>query len=281
MSSVEPSSQTGSRENPRSMARSIASSMVSVGVDRDHVGTREHHLAYDGVAELEDRVDEPPFLDLDRVLLGRDVGHGADLLLGDERALLQTLAREHHVGDTDEEIRRPAQRREVGEEPQHRRDGQRGTFGVLHRERLRRHLADHEEQDDLQHDADDDAPRAGGALEQHTDERRRGQLGDEDEQQHDVEGLLGVFEHRRQATRPLVGVLLGQGEGPDAAHAHERGLGDGEPDRQHEEHDDDDQDRPVGTTHLTCPQPSSCRNRSSSSRSRRCIDSASRSSAWS
>ena len=131
-----------------------------VGVDRDHVGPREHHLAHDGVAELEDRVDELALLALDRVLFGRDVGHGADLLLGDERALLQALAREHDVGDTDEAARQAAQRREVGEEPQERRDVERGAVGVLHRVRLRRHLADHEEQHDLQHDADDDADRA-------------------------------------------------------------------------------------------------------------------------
>ena len=86
MSSVV-SSQTGSREKPRSIARSIAVLDGVVGVDRDHVGARQHHLADDGVAELEDRVDEASLLALDDVLAGRDVGHRADLLLGDERAL--------------------------------------------------------------------------------------------------------------------------------------------------------------------------------------------------
>ena len=52
-------------------------------------------------------------LALDGVLVGGDVGHRAELLLGDERALLQALAREHDVGDADEQARQPAQRREV------------------------------------------------------------------------------------------------------------------------------------------------------------------------
>ena len=159
MLSVEWSSQTGSRENPRSMARSMAVFDGVVGVDRHHVGARQHHLAHDGVAELEDRVDQPAFLALDGVLAGRDVGHGADLLLGDEGTLLQALAREHDVGDADEDVRRPPQRREVGEEPEHRGERERGALGVLHREGLGRDLADHEEEEDLQHDADHDAPR--------------------------------------------------------------------------------------------------------------------------
>ena len=90
------------REKPPSIARSIAVLDGVVGVDRDHVGTRQHHLAHDGVAELEDRVDEPALLALDHVLLGRDVGHRADLLLGDEGALLQALPRQDHVREADE-----------------------------------------------------------------------------------------------------------------------------------------------------------------------------------
>ena len=52
------------------------------------------------------------------VLVGGDVGHRAELLLGDERALLQALAREHDVGEADEQPRdEHAQRREVRDEP--------------------------------------------------------------------------------------------------------------------------------------------------------------------
>ena len=73
-----------------------------LGLDGHHVGARHHHLAHDGVAELEDRVDELALLALDGLLVGRDVGHRAEVLLGDERTLLQALAREHHVGEADE-----------------------------------------------------------------------------------------------------------------------------------------------------------------------------------
>ena len=83
------------REKPPSIARLDRGLDRLVAVDRDHVGTRPHDLAHDGVAELEDRVDEPALLALDLLLVGRDVGHRAEVLLGDERALLQPLAREH------------------------------------------------------------------------------------------------------------------------------------------------------------------------------------------
>ena len=251
-----------------------------VGVDRDHVGARQHHLAHDGVTELEDRVDQPTFLAFDGVLAGRDVGHRAEVLLGDEGTLLQAPTGEDDVGDPDEQARQPTQRREVGEEPQHRGERERGALGVLHRERLRRDLADHEEQDDLQHDAEDDTDGSRGALQQHADERGGGELRDQHHEQHDVERLLGVFQHHDQSVRALVALFL-ERDGPDAAHADERGLRRGEEDRQDEQEDDGDDDRPVGPAHADRLQPSSCRKRSSSSRSRRCIDSASRSSAWS
>ena len=53
-----PPSHAGSREKPLSIAHSIAASIVCVDFHRDDVGTRQHHLAHDRVAELEDRVDE-------------------------------------------------------------------------------------------------------------------------------------------------------------------------------------------------------------------------------
>ena len=105
MSSVL-SSYAGSRDLPgrdRDRDRLVDG---RVGLDRDHVGARQHHLAHDRVAELEDRVDELALLGLDRRLLGGDVGHREDLLLGDERAPPQSLARQHDVGETDEAARR-------------------------------------------------------------------------------------------------------------------------------------------------------------------------------
>ena len=93
-----------------------------VAFDRDHVGAGQHHLAHDGVAELEDRVDELALFGLDRSLLGRDVGHREDLLLGHERAVAQTLAGQDDVGDPDEAAGQHAQRPEDRDEHEQRRD---------------------------------------------------------------------------------------------------------------------------------------------------------------
>ena len=101
MSSVV-SLNAGRRDLPAAIA--IADRLVDggVAVDRDHVGARHHHLAHDGVAELEDRVDELALLGLDRRFLRGDVGHREDLVLGDERPAAQALARQHDVGEADE-----------------------------------------------------------------------------------------------------------------------------------------------------------------------------------
>ena len=50
---------------------SMTSTTRPSGLDRHHVGAGHHHLADDGVAEVDDRVDEGALLALDHVLLGR------------------------------------------------------------------------------------------------------------------------------------------------------------------------------------------------------------------
>ena len=66
---------------------------VLVPLDVDHVVARHHHLAGDGVAELEDRVDHLALAGLDdRRRLG-EVDQLAQLGLGRERALAEALAR--------------------------------------------------------------------------------------------------------------------------------------------------------------------------------------------
>ena len=197
------------------------------------------------------------------------------------------LPGEHDVGDADQAS--ATSQRSGGKLVRNHSIGvtaQRGAVGVLDRVRLGRDLADHEEQDDLQHDADDDAERAGGALEQHTEQRGRRELRDEHEEQHDVERLLGVLEHLREP-RGALAALVGQRDAPGSGSCATNAVSaEREPDRQDEQHDDDDEDRPVGAAHVASrrsPQRSVSllRKRSSSSRSRRCIAAASRSSAWS
>ena len=87
------------------MATSITSADPEVGRHRDHVGPRHHDLAHDRVAELDDLLDELALLGLDHVFLDRRVGQGEQLGLRHERALLQALARQQHVGQPDEAAR--------------------------------------------------------------------------------------------------------------------------------------------------------------------------------
>ena len=80
-----------------------------VALDEDHVGTRDHHLAHEGVAELEDRVDHPALVGLDDAGLLGQVDHLAQLSLGRERALAEAAARRDGVADQDERCGQRAQ----------------------------------------------------------------------------------------------------------------------------------------------------------------------------
>ena len=134
---------TGSRLNPCSITTSIASATAEVAGHGDHVGPRHHDLADDGVAELDDRLDELALLVLDHVFLDRDVGEREQLLLGDERPLLQALAGEDHVGEPDEPRATPSGAAgSATSAATGRADEQRGPLGVLERPRLRRRLGE-------------------------------------------------------------------------------------------------------------------------------------------
>ena len=103
---------TGKPLSSRARWRSRAPSVtLAVALDGHHVGAGHHDLADDGVAELDDRLDELALLVLDHLVLGGRVGDAEQLLLRHERALLQALAGQEHVGQADE---RP------GDEPQGR-----------------------------------------------------------------------------------------------------------------------------------------------------------------
>ncbi len=85
---------------------------------RDHVEPRDHHLAGDRVSELDDRLDELALLVLDHVLFDGDIGEREQLLLRDERPLLQALAGEDDVRQPDE----PTRDHPDGREGHERRD---------------------------------------------------------------------------------------------------------------------------------------------------------------
>jgi hypothetical protein len=71
--------------------------------DGHDVGPGRHHFADDGVAELEDGVDEPLLVFFDGRLLRCLVGHRPDLRLRDEGPFLESPAGQDDIGDTDEE----------------------------------------------------------------------------------------------------------------------------------------------------------------------------------
>ena len=165
MLSVLPS-YAGMRENPASIAVRIPSSTVASISIATMSGRGSITSRTTRVAELEDRVDELALLVLDALLVGRDVGHRLEVLLGDERALLQPLARHHDVGEADEPAGEGAQGREVRDGVEEPGAAQRGAVGVLDRVRLRHDLGDDEEQHQLEHEADDDPDRPEVAVEQ-------------------------------------------------------------------------------------------------------------------
>ena len=80
---------TGSRLNPWAMARSSAWVTVDAVGDDDHVRLRHHHLAGDGVAELDDALDQLALFVLDHLVLGGRLDDAQQLLLAHERPLLR------------------------------------------------------------------------------------------------------------------------------------------------------------------------------------------------
>ena len=158
MSSVV-SSYAGRRDLPAAIAMRDRLVDGRVGLDRDHVGARQHHLAHDGVAELEDRVDELALLGLDRrppaAATSAIVRISASVTNGPPRKPLPgstTLASpmkprvSTRSGGKPRDERRAAPRRASA-----------ARSAVLHRERLRRDLGEREHDDDLDDDAERDA----------------------------------------------------------------------------------------------------------------------------
>ena len=89
---------------------------AEVGRHGDHVGAGHHHLADDGVAELDDRLDELALLGLDHRVLHGEVGHGEQLLLARcTGPRFRPLPGQQHVGEPDEAAREQPQRAPAGQ----------------------------------------------------------------------------------------------------------------------------------------------------------------------
>ena len=118
-----------------------------LGLEHDHVRAGHHHLADDGVAEVDDRVDERPLGVLDDVLGVGDVGHRQQLGLGHVRRLL-LVARppaDQQVGQPDEDAGDGPDEREADDGGDERRAEQRRPLGVVHGPVLRHRLEDDED----------------------------------------------------------------------------------------------------------------------------------------
>ena len=205
--------------------------------DGHHVGPRHHHLAHDGVAELEDRVDHLALVVLDDVGLPRPVEQVAQLGLALERSLAVSLAGGHGVAEGHED---------VGDRPEHlaqahreRRGPQGHRVVVLAPEGARRDTDDDER--DERHDRDGDEEAGGRAVDEvedgDRDEDRAHRLRDDAQEGEHREVCRGVADHdqqRRRAAAAVVVQLLG---------AHPRHPDDGRLGCREEKGHDDAQQR--------------------------------------
>ena len=93
---------TGSRLNPWAMARSSAWVTVELSVTTTMSGCGTITSRADGVAELDDALDQLALLVLDHLVLGGRLDDAQQLELAHERPFLETLAREQDVGEPDQ-----------------------------------------------------------------------------------------------------------------------------------------------------------------------------------
>ena len=127
-------------------------------------------------------MDEGPLLALDHLLLHGDVGHGEQLLLRQERALLEALAREQHVGQPDEAGGQHPHRRETHDRGHRPGREQRGPLRVLESPRLRRGLGEDEDHHHLEGGGDGHTQGAEESLAEHPDQGRRHQLAEQQQE---------------------------------------------------------------------------------------------------
>ena len=210
-----------------------------VGPDRHHVGAGHHHLTDHGVAELDDRMDEGPFLGLDDVALDGHVGHGQQLGLGDQGAHVAARLADEQVGQADEPGGHHAHRPEA-DQARHEGGGQQGgPLGMVDGPVLRDGLGEDEDHHDLEDGGGHHPPGAEPADGQDADQGGHHQLADEHQEEDRVEESLGVLGEPDQdlgAPPALVGQALGLGP----AHPHQGGLGQGQDGRgdQQDRHGD-------------------------------------------
>ncbi len=165
-------------------------------LDEHHVRARHHHLARQGVAQLEDRVDHLPLARLDELARLREVHHLAQLGLRREGALGEALAGSNRVAHHDQQLRQGTDHaREHRDRPG---AGERDAVGPLATQRAWAD-ADNDEGDDEHRGRGHQHGDAGRGEHVQADdghEDRGGQLAREADEQCGVEGWRRVLEQR-------------------------------------------------------------------------------------
>ncbi len=190
--SSSPSPMTGSRLKPCSMAMSSAPlTVASWGM-----------VTMSGRGTITSRATVSPNSMIDSmssrssrsitVVLGRGLHDAEQLLLRDERALLQPLPRQQDVGQADERPGDELQRREADQRRRRPGADQGRPLGVQHGVRLGHRLGQHEEHDHVQDEGDDEPDGAEEAVGQDRGQEGLRGLADGDGDEQGVDEPLGV-----------------------------------------------------------------------------------------
>ena len=218
--------------------------------DDHHVGPRHHHLACDGVTELDDRFDQLSLLVLDHLTLRSGLDDAEELLLADERTALEAAAPHDDVGQADQAGGDQLQWSEGDERPHGARRHHRRPVGMQNRVGLRHRLGEHEEDDHVEGDADDDTDAAEEPAGDDARQCRLDGLTDVDREQQRVDPPLRRL-HKSLEARPSARPLLQKGGGSRFRHLREAHLGHREEHEHEQQHTDRDEHQHVGAGHLS------------------------------
>ncbi len=210
-------------------------------VEAEHVGTRHHHLAHQGVLQLEHLVDHLALGALDHALARAHVHQRAELFLGDLGLPGLPLGAGQAERDRGERAESHPDRLEQDGEPRHRpvhpaRESQR----VLHRQGHRQHLAEHGEQEHHGPDGDGETLAAEELLGDGGGEGGSPDVHHRDADEERDQQLVGLGEQRRERPGRLA-LLLGQLLQPRPAQREVRGLRAGEQRGEQDQDPEDDQ----------------------------------------
>jgi hypothetical protein len=179
-------------------------------VEAEHVGARHHHLAHDGVLELEHLVDHLALGAVDHALARADVHQRAQLLLADLGLARRPLRARDPQGQGGEPAERPANRRNDRREPCHRpAHPRREDSRVLDRDGHGEHFPEDAEQKRHAPDGDGEPGASEKLARDGRGKRGGGDVHHGDSHEERDEQLVRLLEKRSQGIvlRPL---LLGQ-----------------------------------------------------------------------